>query len=146
MKKSTLYVTLTAVVGLALMQAVPYGRDHNNPSVVAEPQWDSPDTRELARRACFNCHSFETIWPWYARYAPVSWLIAHDVQEGREKLNFSDWQGGTREGERPEEIAKEITEGDMPPFAYRFAHPEARLSAKQRTQLIEGLSATLKGH
>jgi len=145
MKKGTWYVTLTAVVGLGLMQAVPYGRDHNNPAVVAEPKWDSPDTRELARRACFNCHSFETIWPWYARYAPASWLIAHDVQEGREKLNFSDWQGGTREGERPEEISKEITEGDMPPFAYRLAHPEARLSAKQRTQLIEGLSATLKG-
>jgi len=146
MKKGTWYITLAAVAGLGLMQAVPYGRDHNNPAVVAEPQWDSPDTRELARRACFNCHSFETVWPWYARYAPVSWLIARDVQEGREKLNFSDWQGGTREGERPEEIEKEITEGEMPPFAYRLAHPEARLSAKQRKQLIEGLSATLKGH
>lgn len=145
MKKRTWYVGLIAVAGLALMQAVPYGRDHSNPAVVAEPHWDSPETRELARRACFNCHSFETVWPWYAQYAPASWLIAHDVQEGREKLNFSDWQGGTREGERPEEITKEVSEGDMPPFGYRLAHPEARLSAKQRTQLIEGLSATLKG-
>lgn len=61
-----------------LIQAVPYGRDHLNPPVRAEPQWDSPRTRELSARACFDCHSNETVWPWYSNIAPISWLIESD--------------------------------------------------------------------
>jgi hypothetical protein len=62
-----------------LIQLVPFGRDHTNPVVTAEPRWDSPVTRELADRACFDCHSNETEWPWYAGVAPVSWLVYRDV-------------------------------------------------------------------
>ena len=61
---------LAAVV---VMQLVPYGRDHSNPPVTAEPNWDSPETRALFKRACFDCHSNETVWPWYAYVAPFSW-------------------------------------------------------------------------
>jgi len=85
-------------VGLGLplvflaLQLVPYGRDHVNPSKVSEPAWDSPATRALAKQACFDCHSNETEWPAYARIAPASWLVQHDVEEGRAVLNFSEWQ------------------------------------------------------
>jgi len=62
----------------------------------------------MARRACFDCHSNETVWPWYSSIAPVSWLVQRDVDEGREKLNFSDWKGaGGERGKRAEEIAEE---------------------------------------
>ena len=66
----------------SLFSFVPYGRDHVNPPVGAEPSWDSPETRALARQACFDCHSNETEWPAYSTVAPVSWLIQHDVSEG----------------------------------------------------------------
>ena len=62
------------VGGFALTQVVPYGRNHTNPAVVYEPDWDSPETRALAERACFDCHSNETTWPWYSTIAPISWL------------------------------------------------------------------------
>ena len=89
---------------------VPYGRDQVNPPVGAEPTWDSPETRALAKQACFDCHSNETEWPAYSRVAPVSWLIQHDVSEGRAALNFSEWQ-------RPEatEAADEVSEPDAAP-------------------------------
>ena len=130
-----------ALVLLAI-QAIPYGRHHTNPPIVREPAWDSPRTRQLAVRACFDCHSNETRWPWYAAIAPVSWLVQHDVDEGRHELNFSDWQGGTREGEKPEELREEIEEGAMPPLPFLLLHPEARLTEAEEKELVAGLVAT----
>src|SRR6056297_3230811 len=101
-------IGLAAVAAVFLViQLIPYGRSHTNPPIVLEPDWDSPRTRELAERACFDCHSNETEWPWYSNIAPVSWLVQHDVDEGRHELNFSDWQGGAKEGEQPKEIREE---------------------------------------
>ena len=79
------------------IQFVPYGRAHTNPPVVQEAKWDSPQTRELAARACFNCHSNQTEWPWYSNIAPISWLLYRDVINGREQLNFSEWNRVQRE-------------------------------------------------
>jgi len=134
---------ILAVVAIALaIQAIPYGRNHTNPPVVREPAWDSPTTRELARRACFDCHSNESVWPWYSKIAPTSWLVAFDVYEGRKELNFSDWRDGAREGEQARKIMKEVNSGDMPPLQYRLVHPEAKLDPAARKRLSEGLGAT----
>ena len=124
-----------------LMQVIPYGRSHTNPPVIAEPNWDSQQTRELTQRACFDCHSNETVWPWYSNIAPVSWLLQYDVEKGREEVNFSDWSQG-REGERPGELADSIRDGEMPPTSFLITHPEARLSAAEKEALIRGLQAT----
>jgi hypothetical protein len=128
-------------VVFVLVQLVPYGRDHTNPAVVAEPAWNSPETRALAVRACFDCHSDETVWHWYSNIAPFSWLIQRDVDEGRRRLNFSDWTA-TR---RVRDVAEAIRRGDMPPLQYRLLHPEARLSDAEKTALESGLTATLQG-
>jgi hypothetical protein len=124
-----------------LAQAVPYGRGHTNPSVRAEPSWNAPVTRELARRACFDCHSNLTRWPWYSNVAPVSWLTYRDVHDGRAELNFSEWN-------RPQDGAGDAAEaarsGSMPPWFYSLMHPNARLSSADRKQLAAGLAATLR--
>lgn len=85
---------------------------------------------ELLRRACFDCHSHETQWPWYAKVAPVSWLIGRDVNQGREHLNFSAWnQVGLGEQQRlMAKIWEEVKEKDMPPPFYVLGHPEARVT------------------
>jgi len=139
------------VMGFLLIQLVPFGHAHANPPVVKEPTWDSPTTRELARQACFDCHSNETVWPWYTNLAPVSWLTQRDVNEGREKLNFSDYQGlrGEEGGkgedeEEGEEISEEIERGSMPPWYYVIIHPNAALSDQEKQQLITGLQNSLK--
>jgi len=133
---------LAAIAVLVLIQAIPYGRTYTNPPVVREPSWDSPATRAIAKLACFDCHSNETIWPWYSRIAPVSWLVRFDVDEGRSELNFSEWQNGKRKGERPDKIGKEISKGEMPPFVYLPTHPDARLSDADKRRLLDGLNAT----
>jgi hypothetical protein len=84
----------------------------------------------ILRRACFDCHSNETVWPWYAYVAPVSWLVASDVEEGREELNFSQWDAynADRQAHKIKECGEEVAEGEMPLWFYVPAHPEARLS------------------
>lgn len=126
---------------LVAVQLVPYGRDHINPPLTGEPIWDSPQTRALAKQACFDCHSNETEWPAYASIAPVSWLVQHDVEEGRAALNFSEW---TRPQKEAKEAAKEVREGEMPPAAYKLIHAHARLSAADLDRLAQGLTHTLR--
>ena len=131
---------LVLILAFVVIQFVPYGRDHVNPPAVAEPSWDSPDTRALAKQACFDCHSNETEWPAYSRVAPISWLIQHDVSEGRAVLNFSEWQ---RPQEEATEAAEVVNEGEMPLRMYQLMHAYARLSAADRERLVLGLTRTL---
>jgi hypothetical protein len=132
---------LGLVGALVVSQLVPYGRNHQNPAVVAEPLWDSPQTRELAVRACFDCHSNETQWPWYSNVAPMSWLVQSDVDEGRDELNFSEWN----RSQDADEAAETVREGEMPPRSYLLTHPDARLTDAQLTELADGLARTLDG-
>lgn len=127
---------------LVLIQLVPYGHGHTNPKVIQEPAWDSPATRELAARACFDCHSNETKWPWYSNIAPISWLVQDHVDEGREYLNFSEWN---KTYEEAGEAGETVEEGEMPIPNYLWLHPEAKLSVKEKAALIAGLNATLGG-
>jgi hypothetical protein len=133
------WVGMAVVVVMVAIQLVPYGRDHRNPPVTQEPRWDGPDTRALAVRACFDCHSNETVWPWYTYVAPVSWLTQYDVDEGRRKLNYSEWDRGQREAH---ESAKSVRTGEMPPWLYLLPRPHARLTASEQATLIAGLEAT----
>ena len=124
-----------------LIQLVPYGRAHANPASPVEPQWDSPATKALFDRACADCHSHRTEWPWYSNVAPVSWLVQNHVDEGRSKFNINT-PGFGREAD---EAASQVREGEMPEKTYLPMHPEARLSDTERDQLIRGLQATFGG-
>lgn len=130
-----------AVVLVAVaIQFIPYGKDHTNPPVMSEPQWDSPRTKELFNRACADCHSNETKYPWYSKVAPVSWLVMHDIEEGREKLNVS--MLGVQKKNKVKDAAEEVKEDEMPILPYIIAHPEARLSDAEKKELASGLEKT----
>jgi cytochrome c551/c552 len=140
MRRFLLTALLVVLVLAGAIQVVPYGRRHGNPPVLAEPSWDTPRTRALAVRACFDCHSNETVWPWYSNVAPISWLVQHDVDEGRRAVNFSEWSRPQKEAH---ESAKKVTKGKMPPWIYAIRAPESRLSPAEREALARGLAATI---
>jgi len=98
--------------------------------------------RLLLSRACLNCHSNQTQWPWYSEIAPLSWLIADDVKRGRRELNFSVWKENSREKKAHllEEASELVSEKDMPPWSYRLLHPEARLSESEIKTLSNWIS------
>ena len=116
-----------------LIQFIPYGHQHTNPPVTKEPAWDSPQTRALAKRACFDCHSNETRWPWYSNVAPMSWLVQDDVDGGRHHLNFSEFD--KKQG-HAHHAAEEIENGDTPIWFYVPMHSEAKLTADEKAALI----------
>jgi len=140
MKKTIIMIIVGLLVLFGLIQLIPFGHQHTNPAVVQEPNWDSPQTRELAQQACFDCHSNETVWPWYSNVAPVSWLVQRDVNDGRRRVNFSDW-GRVRE---PDEIPEVVEEGEMPLPIFLIMHPEARLTQAEKDALVSGLQATVR--
>ena len=140
-KKTIIIVVVAMILFFGLIQLIPYGHDHTNPPITNEPKWDNPQTLALAKRACFDCHSNETVWPWYSYVAPVSWLVQFDTNSGRRRLNFSTW--GTGRVMEPGEIIRTIERGRMPPLQYFPTHPEARLSIEEKSQLINGLTTTL---
>jgi mono/diheme cytochrome c family protein len=128
-----------AVLGVVI-QLFPYGRVHAVRPVQREPLWDRPATRALAARACFDCHSNQTEWPWYAQVAPVSWLVQYDVDEGRGHVNFSEW-GRLQRGLRG--VRNDVMGGEMPPWYYLPLHSQAKLSPAEKEALLQGLAATM---
>ena len=125
-----------AVALLVAVQLVPV--DRSNP--VVQSDIDAPaDVEAILRRSCYDCHSHETVWPWYSRVAPVSWLVAHDVEEGRGHLNFSEWPVTDFEDRESElrDIADEIAKGEMPLGIYLVMHREARLSEAESRLLVD---------
>jgi hypothetical protein len=101
------------------------------------------DVRAILDRSCDDCHTNRTEWPWYGRVAPVSWLLADHVKDGRKELNFSEWGGYTprRQARKLEETCSEVKEHKMPIKSYLPLHPGARLSEADRRLLCDWSSA-----
>jgi hypothetical protein len=131
------------IIGFIIFQVIPAGSINadfaapGNPPVTYTIQWDSPQTEQLARSTCFDCHSNETRYPWYSNIAPMSWLVNHDINEARRKMNFS-----TGSHLFSDEMEKQIESGAMPKPLYLPLHPEANLTDAQKKQLVDGLIAT----
>jgi hypothetical protein len=212
-RRNGLKIALLALAGIVIIaflgiQLIPVNRI--NPAVTTPIKWDSPQTQALAQRACMDCHSNETVWPWYSYVAPASWLVYYDVLRGRSEMNFStlssqsagfqpgsastndiayqlgqflaggsaNREGGPEGGafpgsgafpgggdrQRPQgtpptggqaggfrpgggsgnRFAEVFNNNSMPPANYTLMHPSANLSAEERQQLLQGLTATFR--
>ena len=136
MKKWLKRLGIALAIALGAAQLVPLAR--SNPSERSFPEAPA-EVQALMRRSCNDCHSNETVWPWYARVAPASFVIARDVKDGRKKLNLSIWDhyDELRKTRKKREIAKEVARGDMPPWYYAPLHPEAKLTAEERALIVK---------
>ncbi|MBL8859444.1 MAG: heme-binding domain-containing protein [Planctomycetes bacterium] len=127
MKRVLKWTAIVLAVVLVAIQFVPVDRTNPPPGqTIAAP----PEVQAILKRACFDCHSNETHWPWYSYIAPVSWLVAHDVEDGRKHLNLSIW-GDMPKAKRDSkaiEMYEEVESGEMPLKAYVLLHSEAKLS------------------
>jgi hypothetical protein len=137
MRKMTMIALGVAAVVLVAVQFVPLEFPRDNPPATAPIQ--APDeVTSILRGSCFDCHSHETEWPWYAWVAPASWLVTADVAEARTKLNFSEWESLSDRGKRrrANEIVEQVEEGEMPMWQYLITHPGARLGEEEIGVLI----------
>ncbi len=133
-------ILLFFVVIFLIMQLIPVIRD--NPPVTADFEGPS-EVKDIFKKSCYDCHSNETVWPWYSHVAPVSWLVTGDVNEGRENLNFSEW--GTYSAKKQiklaENIGEEIKEGEMPLMIYLILHSSAKLNERQKAVIYNWVTA-----
>lgn len=139
MRKWIVRTGLVVLLAVVVSQFIPV--DRTNPPVESDIP-TSPEVKMVLRRACYDCHSHETVWPWYSHIAPISWLIVHDVHEGRAELNFSTWNRySTQEQVKQlKESWEAVHEGEMPPWFYRAAHRTTHLSAQDKALLRQWAS------
>ena len=111
------------------------GNDFLNSTLVSD------DIKNVLRDACYDCHSYETEYPWYSNIAPISFWIKGHIDHGRENLNFSIWNSYNvkRQHHKLEECIEEIKEGKMPLKSFTWTHPESKLSQDQKTALLTWL-------
>ena len=128
------WILLGVPIVLVAIQFVPV--QLSNPPVEAEVPAPA-NIRTILRRACYDCHSNETVWPWYSHVAPFSWLLVRDVRSGREELNFSTWNriATQQQVKKLKESWEEVAEGEMPPWFYLRIHRDAALSAEDHKAL-----------
>lgn len=134
MKKLLIVIAVLAVIFVGI-QFVP--ANTTNPPVTHQVAWANPQTKEFFTNACADCHSNETVWPWYAKVAPISWWISYHVDHGREHFNISEPNMGDYD-----EAYEAVHEGWMPLESYTWMHPKARLTPEQRDEFSAGLQAT----
>lgn len=151
-QRTTVRAGLAAVSVLLLIQLVP-APPRSNPPVDRGEKIEAnvrltPKAHDVLERACANCHSNETRWPWYSRVAPGSWLVGGHVERGRRALNFSEWRTRT-EGKPGAALATlsaacaAAANGQMPPPTYLWIHPEARLSQADKQALCAWTDAEI---
>ncbi len=129
-------IALAALALWLAIQLVPYGWWHENPPIADSAVWPDSESEQIARSSCYDCHSNETQWPPHAYVAPMSWLVRRDVEEGRDELNFSDWNPSDAD-----EAAEEVRDGTMPPLRYTLVHRDARLTDEEASRLMDALTA-----
>ena len=137
-KRTLIVLGAVAIAALGGSLIHPFGTMASgaNQAIFREAEID-PETLAIVQRACQNCHSQNTKWPWYGRVAPVSWLLAHDVQQARSHMNLSQWQDYSTDDRLRllSAVGSAVRNRVMPPQRYLLLHPEARLSDQERQQI-----------
>jgi hypothetical protein len=144
MKRKLKWIFVALVAAFALLQLTNPAR--TNPPVVHDLMATStppPQIAVMLHAACYDCHSHETRWPWYSHVAPMSWLIAQDVNHGRQNLNLSDWPNDRpdRAAKKLENMSEKVGYGEMPLKKYTAIHTDARFTDSQRKELTDWLDA-----
>lgn len=142
-------IVLLALALLVAAQLVPINRVNpavNSAKTIEAATVIPPEVHGILQRSCNDCHSYETVWPWYSRVAPVSWVVAYDVREGRDDLNFSEWTAySTKEqGDKLYQMCARVRREEMPDVKYTLIHRNAILTPDQRNALCAWVDQTRK--
>ena len=133
----TAFILLLVFLGIQAVRPPRENPTGDPAQVIAAHVTIPPDVAATLRRACYDCHSNETRWPWYSGVAPISWFVIGHVNDGRRRLNFDDWsvQSPRRTSPPLGDICGQVTRGDMPLSSYLLLHNDARLSPQDVAQL-----------
>ncbi len=138
--KKIAFLLLIVLIGMQFFQPEKNQTEASDYVAVFEMETTPPlQVKQLLKTACYDCHSNNTVYPWYASIAPVSYWLDEHVEHGREELNFSEWASysAKKKDHKLEEMIEEVEEGEMPLNEYTWTHSEARLTEEQKKLLID---------
>ena len=145
MKYKIVIIILIVILGIIQLISI----DTENPEVIPGNDYFTiskppQEIVDILRKSCFDCHSFETKYPWYAKVAPVSWILNNHIQKGREHLNFSNWNkySSVKQNSLKENCSEEIQKNQMPLKSYTFIHPGSKLTTNTRKSLEDWFNLT----
>ena len=142
MKKFLKWFGIVLVIALIVFQFIPVDR-HNPPVDSSKTLFASTtvpaNVHSVLQRSCQDCHSSETRWPWYSHFAPVSWLLASDVHDGRKRMNLSEWGNypQKKKEDKLDAICDMVSQNEMPPLQYRLIHRDSVLTQQDRDTLCQ---------
>jgi len=134
-------ILIVLLVALVIIQFIPIDRETPEPDDSKDFIYmtNPPDQVVVTlMNACYDCHSYETRYPWYSRIAPVKFWLQDHIEDGRRHLNFSEWGNydAERKAHKLEELAEEVEEGHMPLDSYTWMHGDARLDDEERSEIV----------
>jgi hypothetical protein len=146
MKKSVKILLLILAAIFIIIQFIPFGKPTNQPVAgvdLLEKENLPEEVGVILKNACYDCHSQQVKFPWYSNVAPVSWLVARDINEAREHLDLSNWGNLTKKDKLKtlDHIGEEVSEENMPLKIYTLMHTEARLSKEERAVIVNWAEA-----
>lgn len=149
MKKILIYSGSFILLILIGFQFIPFSKVENQPGKTVDMLTSiNPPTEvaELIRKACYDCHSNETVFPWYFKIAPASWMVNNHISEARENVNFSDWSLFSIDDQIGilQSCSEEIEENEMPLFSYKIMHPLARLDQKEKALITNWINSFIE--
>lgn len=138
--KKIIWLVLIGII--VILQLIPNGRPEStdfNPNDLIVNNTLPDSVSVIFKTSCYDCHSNQSIYPWYSYVAPVSWLVARDVRNGRKELNFSDWESLDKmdKAKLLDNIIDEVSDGSMPLQIYPIMHPEAKLKKSDRQMIVD---------
>ncbi|MBX2888946.1 MAG: heme-binding domain-containing protein [Ferruginibacter sp.] len=147
MRKTFKRILLIIVLALALIQFFPRAEKNQNaeigPDHIASMEAIPTEVSAILEKACYDCHSNNTIYPWYNNIQPVNWWLNKHIIEGSDELNFSEFgsYSAKRQNRKWKEVVDELKENNMPLKSYTFLHPKAKLTATEKEKLISWASS-----
>jgi len=142
MKKALKIIAIVIVLGFVVIQF--FRPDFTNPTVNSADVLQAPENvGAILKRSCNDCHSNETVYPWYSKIQPGAWFLKDHIDEGRRELNFSVWNTyeARRKNRKLEEVCEMVTSKEMPLPSYLWVHWDAKMSDEDIKTLCDWANA-----
>ena len=136
--KKIIIALLGVLIFIQFIKPVKNQSDAVTPNDIFANFQSADSTKQLIQTACYDCHSNNTVYPWYAEIQPLAWWLADHVKEGKSELNFSEFASykPKKADHKLEEVIEMIQEGEMPLKSYTLIHGNSKLSDVQKTAII----------
>ena len=138
MLKKIFWIFITVLIAIQFIKPAHNEGAIEGPGFISNVVPVSAEVEDLFVKACFDCHSNNTYYPWYSKIQPVAWFMAHHVDEGRGHLNFSEFASydAKKQDHKLEEVIDAMKEGWMPLDSYTWMHSEAKLTQAERETIV----------